>query len=138
MGEFLHSLLGEPDAVLFLHGACHVFALELNGKFNYTIEVLLRSDGGADHAYCRFDNAKIVDVSGIQDEQAARKNWADLFNGVGTHKQVPPQDLWRYFKREDSPDDLRAAHHRAKTYIEIHWDHFSGKDPTPIQIAKCP
>jgi hypothetical protein len=46
------SLLEENDETLFGHGACHIFALELNRRYGYPLRICQRDNGRVPHAFC--------------------------------------------------------------------------------------
>lgn len=58
------------DADIFLHGSCHIFASELNRKYNYDVFQLTDGEGRGIHWFCQtiFQGKKIyVDVRGMTD-----------------------------------------------------------------------
>jgi hypothetical protein len=64
MEDHAAELLAMPDAVLFAHGGCHVFALVLQELYHYPL-VSLRGGGGQhNHVACAPEQGVVLDVYG--------------------------------------------------------------------------
>lgn len=75
LAHIAKSLKENDDVTLFLHRACHVFALSLHECFGYPIIVLrdraATHQKNATHVFCRIGETDSVDVVGIASEQTA-------------------------------------------------------------------
>ena len=129
-------MLKENDVTLFLHGACHVFALALHEHFGYSLFLLHDLATGhpknATHVYCRFDDAHSVDVVGIASEQTALTELG--WSGPKYRRtEVSPRELESYFTTSDGgglyadPEFFAAAQKRAQALIAKFKDHYSGR-----------
>src|SRR5438876_6958554 len=93
-------MLEEDEGRLFLHGACHVFALALHESFNYPIVLLqdttAEQSKSATHVYCRFSNWQSVDVVGIarEEDALAELGW---IGAKYRPRKVSPSELENYF-----------------------------------------
>ena len=80
--HYQRLLRDADDVTLFLHGACHVFALSLHERFAYPLIVLrdltATDQKNATHVYCRFSESELVDVVGIACEKTslAAQGWS--------------------------------------------------------------
>ena len=129
-------MLKDNDFSLFLHGACHVFALALHEHFGYSLFLLhdLTNENPkkATHVYCRFDDAHSVDVVGIAPEQTAL---TDLGWGDSKYRrmEVSPRELKGYFTISGEGglcgdrEFLEATAERAQTRIAKSKDYYSGQ-----------
>src|SRR5438093_975082 len=115
------------DDTLFLHGACHVFALALHERFNYQI-VLLQDrtaeepKNAAVHVYCLFSEGQSVDVVGISREEEALEE-LELSGSKYLKLKVLAKELEKYFTVTEGsglcadPEFLRATRARAEPRI---------------------
>jgi len=69
MLPYFEKMLLESDDVLFLHAACHVFALALRDSFGYPLRMVRDTTAalpnGATHVFCGYDESRGVDVCGL-------------------------------------------------------------------------
>jgi hypothetical protein len=121
-------MLMEKDDTLFLHGACHVFALALHEHFGYSLILFAIEDPkDALHVYCRFDDVHSVDVVGIAPEQTAltELGWS------GQPTEVSQRELESRFTYSDggglyaAPEFFAAAQKRAQSLITKFKDYYS-------------
>ena len=126
-------MLKEKDDTLFLHGACHVFALALHEHFGYSLFLLHDLATGhpknATHVYCRFDDAHSVDVVGIASEQTALTELG--FSGRPT--ETSERELKERFTTSNGgglyadPEFFDVAQKRAQALIAKFKDYYSGR-----------
>jgi hypothetical protein len=130
MNPYYCAMLKEKDDTLFLHKACHVFALALHEHFRYTLIFLATENPkAASHVYCRFDDAHSVDVVGIASEQTAltELGWS------GRPTEVSRRELESRFTNSDggglyaAPEFFTAAQKRAQSLIAKFKDYYSGR-----------
>jgi hypothetical protein len=128
-------MLKEDNPTLFLHGACHVFALVLHETFDYPIVLLQESAAkqlkNATHVYCLLSEGWSVDVVGIAREQVALEE----LGWIGTkyrRLKVSPQKLQDYCTVTEggglyaNEEFLIEARLRAKIQMEAFKDYYSG------------
>lgn len=123
-------MLKEKDDTLFLHGACHVFALALHEHFGYSLFRLATEDPkDTPHIYCRFDDAHSVDVVGIASEQTALTELG--FSGRPT--ETSERELKERFTTSNGgglyadPEFFDVAQKRAQALIAKFKDYYSGR-----------
>jgi hypothetical protein len=144
MLAYFEAMLKEPDVTLFLHGACHVFALALHERFGYPIIVLCSLQAAhrpnATHVYCRLGATGSVDVVGIAPEQIAltELGWSGPhFRPIevlpeaieGCQSMTGGDGLYAH------PAFLRATRARAQARITEYRDYYSGRNLTAIPGA---
>lgn len=132
------AILKENDVTLFLHGACHVFALALHEHFGYSLFRLATGNPkNAPHVYCRFDDDHSVDVVGIASEQTAltELGWS---GSEYRRTEVSPRELKNYFTISSrgglyaDPKFLEITQERAQARIAKYKDYYSGRILTDI------
>jgi hypothetical protein len=136
MNPYHYAILKENDFTLFLHGACHVFALALHEHFGYSLFLLHDITNGnpknATHVYCRFDDTHSVDVVGIAPEQTALNDlgWSD---SKYRRMEVSLRELKGYFTISGvgglcaDREFLEVTGDRAQTRIAKCKDYYSGR-----------
>jgi hypothetical protein len=127
------ALLKEKDDTLFLHGACHVFALSLQDHFGYSLIYLATKDPKATpHVYCRFDGLHSVDVVGIESEEKALAQLE--FSQFDCRPiEVARKELEARFTISDGgglhadPEFFKAGEKRAQVLITKFKDYYGGR-----------
>ncbi len=136
---YYQRMLKEPDTILFLRGACHVFAFALQDRFGYLLRVVYDPSKpmSAIHVYGGYSNGRGVDVAGLfnESELLHSEGWAS--QGCGT-KDIAKDDLLLQYATTVAgdglfhPDFIKEARPRAEKLIDEYPDHYSGKNPQPV------
>lgn len=135
------DLLLKGDDVLFLHGACHVFALALRDRFGYALRVVHDTTAtlpdGAAHVFCHFDESRGVDVCGIVGVRQLLRDEGWIPPRY-TIKSVSATELQHYCTCTSGgglyieSSFVALARPRADKLIAQFLDHYSGRRPEPV------
>jgi len=127
--RYADLLKGDDIEALFCGGGCHAFAIELNGRYSYPLNVFERETGGIAHVFCLRDG-KPIDARGRISKQIFFERF---FTGTEALAQrdvtlnellaMVPGTNWQLADRGkfglwDEPSFLDGARARAKAIIE--------------------
>jgi len=139
--QHYENLLVERDDVLFLHGACHVFALALRERFSYSLRMVRDTTAmlpnGATHVFCHFDASRGVDVLGLFNvaQRLRDEGWLPLRYEIVA---VTDSDLAAYYTGVPGgglylePSFVAKVKGRAVALIDQFGDHYCGQNPHPV------